>query len=275
MTTGDDEVVVEGPEPAAVPTTPHVVALRTAPWPTGQHLWRQVAGEIRWSLTPPWTWLSGVAANLALSLIWLIWVPLRGAPHRDWAIVVGTYFAIFILADVTTTNVLGADAVRVRLALLRDVALRRILLVKNLTLVVIVGLPTLIATAAVTLASEADYRLVVTLPGVAFPILTWLGVGNLVSVVLPVAAVPLRERWRRRRQLWPTTRWLLHLGLPYALLLLVGPVSRLPTLLSRGLHLPRSDSIHGLTVLATGLALWGLGTTVALMVARSRGVPLR
>ena len=216
-----------------------------------------------------------MAANLVLSLVWLIWVPLRGAPHRDWAIVVGTYFAIFILADVTTTNVLGADAVRVRLALLRDVALRRILLVKNLTLVVIVGLPTLIATAAVTLASEADYRLVVTLPGVAFPILTWLGVGNLVSVVLPVAAVPLRERWRRRRQLWPTTRWLLHLGLPYALLLLVGPVSRLPTLLSRGLHLPRSDSIHGLTVLATGLALWGLGTTVALMVARSRGVPLR
>ena len=56
---------------------------------------------------------------------------------------------------------------------------------------------------------------------------------------------------------------------------MVGPVSRLPTLLSRGLHLPRSDSIHGLTVLATGLALWGLGTTVALMVARSRGVPLR
>lgn len=144
----------------------------------------------------------GVAVNLALSLIWLIWVPLRGAPHRDWGIVVGTYFAIFVLADVTTTNVLGADAVRV--ALLRDVRLRRILLVKILTLLVIVGLPTLIATAVVTLASEADYSLVVTLPGVAFPILSWLGVGNLVSVALPVAAIPLKERWRRRRQLWPT-----------------------------------------------------------------------
>src|SRR5690349_12438512 len=80
VTTDDDEVVVDGPETPAGPTTPHVVALRTVPWPTGQHLWRQVAGEVRWSLTPPWTWLSGVAANLVLSLLWLIWVPLRGAP---------------------------------------------------------------------------------------------------------------------------------------------------------------------------------------------------
>ena len=276
MPNGDDETVIEGAESTPRPKArPHTVALETAPWPSGQSPWRQVADEIRWSLTPPWTWLSGVAANLALSLLWLIWVPLRGGPHHDWAIVIGTYFATFILADVTTTNVLGADAVRVRLALLRGVHLRRILLIKNATLLVIVGLPTLITTAVVTLGSEADYRLVVTLPGVAFPIMTWLGVGNLVSVTFAVAVAPIKERWRRRRQLWPTARWLIHLGLPYALLLAVGPVSRLPTVATRLLHLPRSDQIHGATVMICGLALWGLGTATALTFARRRGVRLR
>ena len=62
----------------------------------------------------------------------------------------------------------------------------RSLLIKNLTLLVVVGLPTMIATAVITVTSEADYRLAITLPGVLFPILTWLGVGNLVSVALPV-----------------------------------------------------------------------------------------
>ncbi len=52
---------------------------------------------------------------------------------------VGTYFAVFVLADVTTTNVLGADASRVHRALEAGRPLRRILFVKNLTLLVIVG----------------------------------------------------------------------------------------------------------------------------------------
>ena len=186
--------------------------------------------------------------------------------------VIGTYFAVFILADVTTTNVLGADAVRVRLGLLRDVPLRRLLLIKNLTLLVIVALPTLLATAIVTLTSQPDYRLVVTLPGVAFPILTWLGVGNVVSVALPVAVISLRERWRRRRQRWPTVRWLLHLALPYALLLAVSPIARLPAALSRVLALPHTPGPRGATVLAAGLILWGSGTGIALFLARRRGI---
>ena len=113
-------------------------------------VWRQVLGDVRWSFSRPWTWLSGVAFNLVLSLAWLAAVPLTGRPHRDWAIVVGSYFAVFILADVTTTNVLGADAQRVGLGLQRRIPLRRILLVKNLTLLLLVGLPTLVATGIIT-----------------------------------------------------------------------------------------------------------------------------
>ena len=211
-----------------------------------------------------------------LSLLWLIWLPLTGHSRSDWVIVVGTYFAIFILADVTTTNVLGADHARVRTSLLRRAPVHRILLIKNLALIVIVGIPTLLATAILTVTSEDSYRLALTLPGVAFPILTWLGVGNLVSVILPVATVPLRQRWQERRQLERTGRWMAHLGLPYALLYAVDPVGRIPRDLIQAL--PRSlhtVELRGAVIGLTGIAIWFLGTLAASGIVRVRGLRLR
>jgi hypothetical protein len=243
--------------------------------PAQRPVWRQVLGDVRWSFSRPWTWLSGVAFNLGLSLAWLAAVPLTGRPHRDWAIVVGSYFAVFILADVTTTNVLGADAQRVRLGLQRRIPLRRILLVKNLTLLLLVGLPTLVATGIITINSEPNYRLILTLPGVAFPILTWIGVGNIVSVLLPVPAAPLRQRWERRHELRPTARWLAALLLPYGLLAAVDPVGRLPGIVVRHLgFLPHTLVIRGLVLTSSGLGVWGLGTAVALAIARRRDLRL-
>ena len=251
--------------------TAHVVATSDAARSTPTRIWWQVAADVRWAFTRPYTWLAGVGANLVLSLVWLIAAPITGQPHRDWAIMVGTYFAVFILADVTTTNVLGADARRVRLSLMRQISLRRILLVKNITLFLIVGLPTLLATALITVASEADYRLLVTLPGVAFPILTWLGVGNVVSVAFPVAAASLRQRWEQRHQRRTTVRWVVAVLLPYALLVPVDPVSQLPRILIRAVPaLPNTLLSRGLALLVTGLLLYGAGTAAALTIARLR-----
>lgn len=250
--------------------------MQAAPEGSGQSLGRQVLDELRWSFTPPWYWLSGVAFNLVLSLLWLVVVPLSGQPHRDWAILVGSYFAVWILADVTTTNVLGADALRVRIGLLRGVALGRILVVKNLTLLVIVGLPTLLATGVITIVTEADYRLTLTLPGVLFPILTWLGVGNIASVLLPVAVVSWRDRWQHRRELARTARWLFCLVLPYALLGAVDPVGDLPILVIRHLRvLPATAQARGVVLCALGLAMWGAGMSLALWFNRLRPVRIR
>jgi len=237
---------------------------------------RRVLSELRWSFKRPWTWLAGVGLNLALSLLWLLWVPLRGQRHGDWVILVGTYFAVFIMADVTTTNVLGLDAARVRGSLERGVTLGRILVPKNLALLVIVGLPTLVFTAALTARSETANRLVLTLPGVALPMLAWLGVGNLVSVLLPVATKPVRQRWRERRNLRRTTRWLAHLGLPYALLYAVDLVGDTPGAILR--ELPRrwhTIDVRGLVIFVFGLLIWVGGTAAATYLARHRGLPLR
>ena len=180
---------------------------------------------------------------------------------------------MFVLADVTTTNVLGVDTERTRLRLLRGVSLARILLVKNVALLVIVGVPTLVATALITVHDEANYRLVLTLPGVIYPVLTWLGVGNLVSVLLPYWPVPLVTRWRERRVWSRTVRWLVCLGLPYALCGAVDPMSRLPRMLSRVFRLPPAAEVHGAELLVLGLLTWAVFTAVTLAVAHRRGVP--
>jgi hypothetical protein len=239
----------------------------------GEHLVVQVWQEVAWFFQRPWPWLNGIAFNLVLSLVWLVVWPLSGQPHRDWAIIVGSYFAVWILADVTTTNVLGADAARVRTSLARRVPLGRILVVKNLTLVLVVGVPTLLATGVITVTHEADYRLTLTLPGVLLPILTWLGVGNLVSVLLPVATRPWRERWDQRHELRPTLRWLVCLALPYALLGAADPVAALPRIILRHLRfLSPTVPVRGAILCVLGLALWAAGTGLALLVNQLRPV---
>src|ERR1700741_5008148 len=86
-----------------------------------------VAAEVRWAFTPPRSWLSGVVANLVLALVWLLAQPLHLPRHHDWVILIGTYFSSFILADITTTNLLGTDYIRVRKALHDGVPLLRVM----------------------------------------------------------------------------------------------------------------------------------------------------
>ncbi|HEX2902907.1 MAG TPA: hypothetical protein VHO01_05570 [Jatrophihabitans sp.] len=239
-------------------------------------LGRRVLAEVQWSFRWPCNWLLGVFLNLVLSFLWLIVVPLTGRRHQDAVILVGTYFAVFILADVTTTNVLGLDAVRVRAGLARGVSVTRMLLTKNLALLIIVGIPTLLATAVLTVRSEHPYRLVLTLPGVALPMFAWLGVGNVVSTVYPVAIESLRTRWQQRSQWRRLAPWLAHLAIPYALLYLVDPVGDLPASVFRLLpHAWRSAELRGVGYAGYGLLIWALGTWFATTWVRRRGLQLR
>ncbi|CAM3718454.1 hypothetical protein [Smaragdicoccus niigatensis] len=240
--------------------------------PQARPLANRVAGEITWSFRPPRRWLEGVVANVVLSIGWLVISPLTGHSHRDWVVLVGTYFATFVLADVTTTNVLGLDAERLSNRLREGEGIGGILLVKNLTLLVIVGIPTLLLTAGMTIAHESPDRLAVTLPLVCLPILAWMGVGNVVSVLLTVAPRSLKQRWAERRQLHATVPWLAHLALPYVLYYLIRPLDGEPRLLPRELMHQLSMGGHALVTIGGGLAFWIAGTIAAVFIVRQRGL---
>jgi hypothetical protein len=187
-----------------------------------------VLAEIRWAFRPPRAWLSGVAVNLVLSLAWLVVQPVAHEGGRDWVVLVASYFSSFILADVTTTNMLGVDHIRVAKGIRDGASVKRLLLVKNLALAAIVGLPTMALAITLTLLMETPGRLLMTVPDVAVPIVCWLGLGNLISVLMPVPYQPLIRRWRQRRQVRRTIGWLGHLLLPYALYYVADPVYGLP-----------------------------------------------
>jgi len=194
-----------------------------------------------------------------------------------WVVLVSTYFSSFVLADVTTTNLLGGDHYRVAQGLSDGVPLWRVLVIKNLALIVIVGLPTLSVAAALTMWKEGVPQMAMTIPNVAVPIVSWLGVGNVISVMHPVGVEPLLRRWRQRRNLRRTAGWLLAITLPYALYYVADPMggvehrvmwTQIPAAIGPVFGRDTKSFVH----LAMAMAVWLTGTVVAVLWARKRGV---
>jgi hypothetical protein len=239
-----------------------------------------VIAEIRWSFNPPRTWLMGVVANVIFAAGWLLVQPLTLGSHHDWVILVGTYFSSWVLADVTTTNFLGADHYRILQGLSDGVPFSRILLIKNVALLVIVGLPTLATAVALTLCLETPGRLGITIPTVAVPIVSWLGVGNLISVLHPVSAEPLIRRWRQRGDLRRTSSWVLALTLPYALYYVADPMNgvehrvlwqQAPAIIWPVFGRETKSFVH----LAIAISVWIAGSIAAVYWVRRRGLQVR
>jgi hypothetical protein len=73
-----------------------------------------------------------------------------------------------------------------------------------------------------------------------------------------------------------TTRWLVHLALPYALLFAVDPISDLPLVLRR--HLPSAHGapeLRGLVIALTGMVVWIAGTLIAQRIVARWGLRMR
>jgi hypothetical protein len=265
---------------AARATAPRPAAARRAAKDFQQGLWPALRAEIRWAFTPPRTWLMGVVANVIFAAAWLLVQPLTTGRHHDWAVLVGTYFSSWVLADVTTTNLLGADHYRVLKALSDGVPFWRMLLIKNLALLAIVGLPTLVAAMALTLWFQSPASLASTIPTVAVPIVSWLGVGNLISVLHPVSVEPLMRRWRRRGDHRRTGGWVLALTLPYALYYVADPMNgvehrvlwtQVPKLIWPVFGRDTKGFVH----LAIATGVWIVGTVAAVLWVRKRGFQIR
>lgn len=219
----------------------------------------EVAEDLRQSLRGRPGWMAGIGVNVVLAACYLTYhrstadLPDRGLVYAGAAI------AAWVLADTLTTNQLGPEGERVATALSAGVGIGRLLVLKNLSLAVVllaITLPiSLAATAWVGHLGQLPDALLVDL----HVVLTWMALGNVVSVLLPYRPIPLKERWRQRRTWF---RWGSALGIPYALYLIVG-WSSVPVQITAHGRRDVHPAVYAMFSLVWGVGYWIVGTLMA------------
>lgn len=220
-------------------------------------------------------WLQSVIVNLALSLFYLIFRQPDLGGHYDTVVLYCVYFATFMLADVTTTNIFGLDIPRTTQALRNNQSFLHILLRKNAVQFTVIVLPVLTLTAGWTEYLYHESQMVRTIPGVLYPMLLFMAIGNVISVVFPVLQAPIRwhvQSWR----LWQAQAPLL---ISYALPFLIFALwlyTDLPGFLNELLRESGSDNFvpqaeAGLLLLLVTYVLYWVLTIAAYVLFQHRG----
>jgi hypothetical protein len=219
-----------------------------------------VVDELRWAFTGRRGWLLSMAGNLALALVVVGYSSYDPRAAGDIKIAyVGIAVVLYVLADTVNTNQLGADSDRVLASLERSDSVRRILTIKNLSLAVLL-VPLALLVSIVVRVLVGRWRLVThTAMYDIGAVFLWLGLGNVVSVLLPYRPIPLRARLKARRT-WK--RWAVRQAVPYVLYYL-GPtlLVMLPFVAASYFRAfgPLRGVAYPLLFLANGLAVWILG----------------
>jgi ABC-type Fe3+ transport system permease subunit len=108
---------------------------------------------------------------------------------------------------------------------------------------------------------------------------SWLGVGNLVSVLFAVGNEPLIHRWEQRRDRRATIRWIAHLVLPYALYCVADPTGgiehnffwrQVPRATAPILGRESRSFVH----IGIAAAVWAIATAVAVFFFSRRGLQI-
>ncbi|WP_433784711.1 hypothetical protein ACQPX6_00555 [Actinomycetospora sp. CA-101289] len=186
-------------EPEAAAVDGHVpLQGRNAVARHGPALAHGLGGEIRYMLArKPRSILTSLAVGLALGLGYLGFIRIfnwdRGQPYLPY---LGLLAISFVIGGSVCLNAMSFDAMRVRAALDSGARLWHLLVVKNLALFCLVTpigflLSGLLAWRAGDLgAFFKACALMICL------IVLWLGVGNVLSVVVPIRDEPIRNRRR-------------------------------------------------------------------------------
>jgi hypothetical protein len=231
-----------------------------------------VVDELRWIATSRKGWLFGLAGNFAIAVVYVGYT--HYDPHRPGDIRianVGTAVAIWVLSNTINTNQLGADGDRVLASVQRGDTVRRILAIKNLALAVFLVPLAIVISVLVRILADR-WRL---LPHAAMmdvaAVFLWLGLGSVISVLLPYRPIALRERWKQHHT-W--LRWGICQAVPDLSYFVVMPVLHLPYFAVYHLQVfgPYQPNflMYSFFYLGMGLAYWALGLWLASLYTRRR-----
>jgi hypothetical protein len=223
-----------------------------------------VIDELRWTLAGRKGWLLGMAANLALAII------VVGYQHYDPHVSgdikianIGVAVVVYVLAGTLATNQLGADADRALNSLERGDSVPRILALKNVALAVLLVPVALLVSLIVRIMVDRWRLMANTALFDTAAVFVWLGLGNIISVMLPYRPISLRARLKARKT-WK--RWAVRQAVPYALYYLGVPaLLMLPTVLAHQLKLFGHQRLlyYPLLALGNSLVAWLFGLWLA------------
>jgi hypothetical protein len=185
------------PEPAAVDGLTALPG-RNAVSRHGPALARGLRGEIEYILTRrPRTVLKSLAISAALGLLYLGFLRVfEWDKNQKWMPYLGLWVISGILGGAVCLNAMSFDAMRVRAALDGGARLWHLLVVKNGALVCLVApLGFLLSGLLAWRAGDPVAFFNACALTICFMAL-WLGVGNVLSVLLPIRDEPIRNRRR-------------------------------------------------------------------------------
>jgi hypothetical protein len=162
----------------------------------GPALAHGVSGEITYILTrKPRGTVKSLAIALALGLLYLGWIRLAEWDQKSAFLpYLGLWVIGVVMGGGVCINAMSFDAMRVRAALDSGERLWRLLVIKNLALLCIVAPIGFILCALLAWRAGDIYAFYKACALMVCMILLWLGVGNVLSIVLPSRDEPIRQR---------------------------------------------------------------------------------
>jgi hypothetical protein len=233
----------------------------------GPALAHGLRGEIGYILTrKPRSVVKSLAISLALGLLYLGFIRVfQWDRNQRWLPYLGLWVISVVMGGAVCLNAMSFDAMRVRAALDSGARLWHLLVVKNLALASLVApLGFLLSALLAWRAGDPGAFLKACVLTVCF-ILLWLGVGNVLSVFLPIRDEPIL----RRRQSGSLKQFLIAFTISYLIGYLVNLMFLWRVLAARELASRLGSAlIPAALILLSSVAMWLLLTVFAVALSQ-------
>lgn len=233
----------------------------------GPALARGLRGEIGYILTrKPRSVVKSLAVSLALGLLYLGVIRVFEWDTKErWLPYLGIWAISVVMGGAVCLNAMSFDAMRVRAALDSGARLWHLLVIKNLALFCLVApLGFLLSGLLAWRAGDLGAFFKACALMVCFIVL-WLGVGNVLSILLPIRDEPLR----RRRASGSLTQFLIAFAVSYAIGYLVNLMFLWRVFAAQEMA-ARLDSvlIPAVLIILSSVAMWVLLTVLAVALSQ-------
>jgi len=255
-------------EPEAAAIDGHTpLAGRNAVTRHGPALAHGLRGEISYILRrKPRSVVKSLAITLALGLAYLGFIRLfEWDKDQKWLPYLGLWVISVVMGGAVCINAMSFDAMRVRAALDSGARLWHLLVIKNLALLCLVSpLGFLLSLLLAWRAGEWSALFNACALTVSF-ILLWLGVGNVLSVALPIRDEPIRKR----RQTGSLKQFIIAFAVSYAIGYLVNFALVFRVFAAQDLAQRLGETIIPvLLVVLSSLTMWFLLTVLAVALSQ-------